>query len=43
MTKIMTNIIADLIKTGDLSLEDKFIVSEKHGDHQLVIHQCLLW
>ncbi|MFL2902055.1 MAG: D-alanyl-D-alanine carboxypeptidase family protein [Candidatus Pelagibacter sp.] len=30
MTKIMTSIIAfDLIKIGDLSLEDKFIVSEK--------------
>jgi serine-type D-Ala-D-Ala carboxypeptidase (penicillin-binding protein 5/6) len=30
MTKIMTSIIAfDLIKSGDLSLEDKFIVSEK--------------
>ena len=30
MTKIMTSIIAfDLIKTGDLSLEEKFIVSEK--------------
>ena len=30
MTKIMTTIIAfDLIKTNDLSLEDKFIVSEK--------------
>ena len=30
MTKIMTSIIAfDLIKLGDLSLEDKFIVSEK--------------
>ncbi len=30
MTKIMTTIIAfDLIKSGDLSLEDKFIVSEK--------------
>jgi|TARA_B110000438_G_scaffold294151_1_gene335110 D-alanyl-D-alanine carboxypeptidase (penicillin-binding protein 5/6) len=30
MTKIMTSIIAfDLIKKGDLSLEDKFIVSEK--------------
>tara|TARA_B100001057_G_scaffold488150_1_gene572036 strand:+ start:29 stop:1180 length:1152 start_codon:yes stop_codon:yes gene_type:complete len=30
MTKIMTSIIAfDLLKTGDLSLEDKFIVSEK--------------
>ncbi len=30
MTKIMTAIVAfDLIKSGDLSLEDKFIVSEK--------------
>ena len=30
MTKIMTSIIAfDLLKSGDLSLEDKFIVSEK--------------
>jgi len=30
MTKIMTSIIAfDLIKTGDLSLEDKFIISER--------------
>ena len=30
MTKIMTTIIAfDLIKSGDLNLEDKFIVSEK--------------
>ena len=29
MTKIMTSIIAfDLIKTGDLNLEDKFIISE---------------
>ena len=29
MTKIMTSIIAfELIKTGDLSLDDKFIVSE---------------
>ena len=29
MTKIMTSIIAfDLIKNGDLSLDDKFIVSE---------------
>ena len=29
MTKIMTSIIAfDLIKTGDLNLDDKFIVSE---------------
>ena len=30
MTKIMTSIIAfDLIKSGDLSLEDKFIISER--------------
>ena len=30
MTKIMTSIIAfDLIKSGDLSIDDKFIVSEK--------------
>ena len=30
MTKIMTSIIAfDLIKSGDLNLDDKFIVSEK--------------
>ena len=30
MTKIMTSIIAfDLIKSGDLSLNDKFIISEK--------------
>ena len=30
MTKIMTSIVAfDLIKSGDLSLDDKFIVSEK--------------
>ncbi len=30
MTKIMTSIIAfDLIKSGDLSLEDKFLISEK--------------
>ena len=30
MTKIMTSIIAfDLIKTGDLSLDDKFLISEK--------------
>ena len=30
MTKIMTAIIAfDLIKSGDLSLDDKFIISEK--------------
>ena len=30
MTKIMTSILAfDLIKSGDLSFEDKFIISEK--------------
>ena len=45
MTKIMTAIIAfDLIKSGDLNLDEKFIISEKLGDYQhLVIHQCLLW
>ena len=42
MTKIMTSIIAfDLIKSGDLSLDDKFIVSEKLGDYLQVIPQCL--
>ena len=30
MTKIMTSIIAfDLLKSGDLSLDEKFIISEK--------------
>ena len=30
MTKIMTSIIAfDLIKSGDLSLDEKFIISER--------------
>ena len=30
MTKIMTSIIAfDLIKSGDLNLDEKFIISEK--------------
>ena len=30
MTKIMTSIIAfDLLKSGDISLDDKFIISEK--------------
>ena len=30
MTKIMTSIIAfDLIKSGDLSMDEKFIISEK--------------
>ena len=45
MTKIMTSIIAfDLIKNGDLSLDDKFLVSEMHGDCLKVdIRQCLLW
>ena len=44
MTKIMTSIIAfDLLKKNRLSLDDKFIVSEKHGDYlKLVTHQCLL-
>ena len=44
MTKIMTTIIAfDLMKSGDLTLDEKFIISEReHGDflHQ-VIHLCL--
>ena len=45
MTKIMTAIIAfDLIKSGDLNLDDKFIFLKKLGDfHQLVILPCLLW
>jgi D-alanyl-D-alanine carboxypeptidase (penicillin-binding protein 5/6) len=45
MTKIMTSIIAfDLIKSGDLKLDEKFIISEKHGVYQhQVTHQCLLW
>ena len=43
MTKIMTTIIAfDLIKSGDLSLDEKFIISEKLGDYlQRVTHLCL--
>ena len=43
MTKIMTSIIAfDLIKSGDLELDDKIIISEKPGDYQLLdIHRCL--
>ena len=43
MTKIMTSIIAfDLIKSGDLKLDEKFIISEKLGDYlHLAIHQCL--
>ena len=33
MTKIMTSIIAfDLIKSGDLSFDDKFIISEKANE-----------
>ena len=43
MTKIMTAIVAfDLIRSGDLDLDDKFIVSEMLGDYlQQVILQCL--
>ena len=43
MTKIMTSIIAfDLIKAGDLSLDDKFLISEKRGDYpQLDFLLCL--
>ena len=45
MTKIMTSIIAfDLLKSGELSLEDKFLVLKMHGDClKLDILQCLLW
>ena len=45
MTKIMTSIIAfDLIKSGDLSLDDKFMYLKRHGVyHKLVTHQCLSW
>jgi D-alanyl-D-alanine carboxypeptidase len=45
MTKIMTSIIAfDLIKSGDLKLDEKFIISEKAWRYQhQVTHQCLLW
>ena len=43
MTKIMTSIIAfDLIKSGDLKLDEKFIISEKAWRFQhLVIPLCL--
>ena len=45
MTKIMTSIIAfDLLKSGELSLDDKFLFLKMHGDClKQVIHQCLLW
>ena len=45
MTKIMTSIIAfDLIKSGDLRLDEKFIILKMHGDYlKLDTHQCLLW
>ena len=46
MTKIMTSIIAfDLIKSGDLSLDDKFIVSEKAWRLSTAGYydQCLSW
>jgi D-alanyl-D-alanine carboxypeptidase (penicillin-binding protein 5/6) len=45
MTKIMTSIIAfDLIKSGDLKLDEKFIISERAWRYQhQVIHLCLLW
>ena len=43
MTKIMTTIIAfELLQKGDLDLQDKFFVSEMHGDFQRqVIPLCL--
>ena len=38
MTKIMTSIIAfDLIKAGELNLDEKFIISKKLGDYPLRI------
>ena len=42
MTKIMTAIIAfDLIKNNKLSLDDKFTISEMHGDcRRLVTLLC---
>ena len=45
MTKIMTAIIAfDLIKSGDLKLDEKFIISENAWRlSKLGTHQCLLW
>ena len=43
MTKIMTSIVAfDLIKKGQLSLDEKLVVSENVGDLLMLdIHQCL--
>ena len=43
MTKIMTSIIAfDLLKNGEITLDEKFVVSEKAGDClKAVIPQCL--
>ena len=43
MTKIMTAIIAfDLIKSGDLDLDENLLFQKMLGDyHLLVIHQCL--
>ena len=45
MTKIMTAIIAfDLIKKGQLNLDEKFIVSENAWNLlTLDIPRCLLW
>ena len=45
MTKIMTSIIAfDLLKSGELSLDDNFLSPKMHGDClKQVILQCLLW
>ena len=42
MTKIMTSIIALTIKSGDLTLDEKFIISEKLGAYLLQdIPRCL--
>ena len=46
MTKIMTSIIAfDLIKSGDLSLDEKFIISEKAWrlQHLDILQCCYGW
>ena len=44
MTKIMTSIIAfDLIKSGDLSMDEKFIISEKAWRLSTSGYSCLLY
>ena len=43
-SKIMTSIIVfDLLKKNKISLDDLYVVSEKHGDYlKVATHQCLL-